>query len=68
MKNNAKVIGQALKEAREKKGFTREQVSLFIGMAVRTVQNIELGNAMSRRSLDLYLEVLNVKACEFYVG
>jgi transcriptional regulator with XRE-family HTH domain len=68
MKNNSKIIGQALKEARERKQLTREQISAYTGMAVRTVQNIELGTGLSRRSLDLYFEVLNVKAIEIYVG
>lgn len=64
---NVKMIGQGLKKIREKKGMSREELAMYTGLAERTIQNIELGYNLSSKSLELYLEALAVKGCDFYV-
>lgn len=66
MKGKTKLIGEALKEVRKDKGMSREQVAIYAGLAERTIQNIELGQNMSSRSLSLYMEALGVHQAKFY--
>lgn len=61
-----KIIGQALKEVREEKGWTREQLAMYSGLAERTIQNVELGYNMSTTSLGLLIEALGIKAAKLY--
>tara|TARA_R110001592_G_scaffold10244_5_gene53519 strand:+ start:237 stop:443 length:207 start_codon:yes stop_codon:yes gene_type:complete len=68
MKQNSKLIGNALKQARIQQGMSREQLALYTGFSERTIQNIELGQNMSSKSLDLIMEALKIKACQFYVA
>tara|TARA_B100000497_G_C7371450_1_gene239252 strand:+ start:380 stop:583 length:204 start_codon:yes stop_codon:yes gene_type:complete len=65
---NSKLIGNALKEARKKQGMSREQLAVYTGFSERTIQNIELGINMSSKSLNLLMEALKIKACQFYVA
>jgi len=58
---NAELLGMALTNLRKTNGLTQKQVAENIGMNVKTVCDIENGYQFSSKSLELYMEAINVK-------
>ena len=61
MEIDYKVIGQRIKEARRKKGWSQEKLSEEIDVAVPYISRIERGNQINLKRLAQISTVLNVK-------
>ena len=61
MEIDYKVIGQRIKEARRKKGWSQERLSEEIGVAVTYISRVERGNQINLKRLAQISNVLGVK-------
>jgi len=59
MQQEVKVLGKKLTEARESKGYSKNQVAKISGLSMRQIINIESGLGYNICSLFKYLKAIN---------
>jgi len=66
MQDLKKILGQRIKELRNSKGLSQEQLAELTGFDQRTISSVECGHSFSIKTIEAVISALGIDFTEFF--